>query len=61
VLNLIDSSKIRIASGTSLTLSEEGQQRFYYSNLNIYKEKIILLLKKLVIIQKSLEGLVLWL
>ena len=41
ILDLIDSGKIRIASGTSLTLSGEGQQRFY-SNLKRYKEKIIL-------------------
>lgn len=41
VLDLIDSGKIRIASGTSLTLSEEGQKRFY-SNLDRYKKKIIL-------------------
>ncbi|MBA7534483.1 Succinyl-CoA:coenzyme A transferase [subsurface metagenome] len=41
VLDLIDSGKIRIVSGTSLTLSEEGQKRFY-SNLDRYKKKIIL-------------------
>ena len=41
VLDLIDANKIRTASGTSLTLSEEGQQRFY-SNLDRYKKKIIL-------------------
>jgi len=41
ILDLIDSGKIRIASGTSLTFSEEGQQRFY-SNLKRYKEKMIL-------------------
>lgn len=41
VLDLIDSGKIRIASGTSLTLSEEGQKRFYI-NLDRYKKKIIL-------------------
>jgi len=41
VLDLIDSGKIRIASGTSLTFSEEGQKRFY-SNLERYKKKIIL-------------------
>ena len=41
VLDLIDSGKIRIASGTSLTFSEEGQKRFY-SNLDKYKKKIIL-------------------
>lgn len=41
VLDLIDSGKIRIASGTSLTLSEEGQKRFY-SNLDRYKKMIIL-------------------
>ena len=41
VLDLIDSGKIRIVSGTSLTLSEEGQKRFY-SNLDRYKKKVIL-------------------
>jgi len=41
VLDLIDGGKIRIASGTSLTFSEEGQQRFI-SNLEEYKRKIIL-------------------
>jgi len=41
VLDLIDSGKIRIASGTSLTLSEEGQKRFI-NNLEEYKRKIIL-------------------
>jgi len=41
VLDLIDSGKIRIASGTSLTLSEEGQQRFY-NNLDRHKKRIIL-------------------
>lgn len=41
VLDLIDSGKIRIASGTSLTFSKEGQQRFF-SNIKRYKEKIIL-------------------
>ncbi len=41
VLDLIDYNKIRIASGTSLTLSEEGQKRFY-SNLDRYKKRIIL-------------------
>ena len=41
VLDLIDSGKIKIASGTSLNLSEEGQQKFY-SNLDRYKKKIIL-------------------
>lgn len=41
VLDLIDSGKIRIASGTSLTLSQEGQQRFY-GNLERYKKRIIL-------------------
>ncbi len=41
VLDLIDSGKIRIATGTSLTFSKEGQQRFY-SNLDRYKKKIIL-------------------
>ena len=41
VLDLIDSDKIRIVSGTSLTFSEEGQKRFY-GNLDRYKKKIIL-------------------
>ena len=41
VLDLIDGGKIQIASGTSLTFSEEGQKRFY-SNLDRYKKKIIL-------------------
>ncbi|RXG62774.1 acetyl-CoA hydrolase/transferase family protein [Candidatus Atribacteria bacterium 1244-E10-H5-B2] len=41
VLDLIDSGKIRIASGTALTLSEEGQQRLI-NNLEEYKRKIIL-------------------
>jgi len=41
VLDLIDSGKIRIASGTSLTFSKEGQQRFI-NNLEEYKRKIIL-------------------
>ena len=41
VLDLIDSSKVRIASGTSLTFSKEGQQRFI-NNLEEYKMKIIL-------------------
>lgn len=41
VLDLIDSGKIRIASGTSLTFSKEGQQRFT-NNLEEYKRKIIL-------------------
>jgi len=41
VLDLIDYQKIRIASGTSLTLSQEGQQRFY-DNLDRYKKMIIL-------------------
>jgi len=41
VLDLIDSGKIRIASGTSLTLSKEGQQRFI-NNIEEYKKKIIL-------------------
>jgi len=36
-----DILKIGQASGTSLTLSEEGQKRFY-SNLDKYKKKIIL-------------------
>lgn len=41
VLDLIDSGKIRIASGTSLTFSKKGQQRFI-NNLEEYKRKIIL-------------------
>ena len=41
VLDLIDSGKIRIASGTSLTFSKEVQQRFT-NNLEEYKRKIIL-------------------
>ncbi len=41
VLDLIDRGKIRIASGTSLTFSKEGQQRFI-NNLEEYKRKIIL-------------------
>jgi succinyl-CoA:acetate CoA-transferase len=41
VFDLIDSGKIRIASGTSLTFSEKGQQRFI-NNLKKYKKKIIL-------------------
>jgi len=41
VLDLIDSDKIRIVSGTSLTFSEEGQKRFC-GNLDRYKKKIIL-------------------
>jgi len=41
VLDLIDSGKIKIVSGTSLTLSEEGQQRFI-NNLEEYKRKVIL-------------------
>ena len=41
VLDLIDHDKIRIVSGTSLTLSEDGQKKFF-NNLERYKEKIIL-------------------
>jgi len=41
VLDLIDSGKIRIASGTSLTFSKEGQQRFL-NKLEEYKRKIVL-------------------
>ena len=41
VLDLIDSGKVRIASGTSLIFSKEGQQRFI-NNLEEYKRKIIL-------------------
>jgi len=40
-LDLIDVNKIKVASGTSLTFSEEGQKRFY-TNLDKYKKKIIL-------------------
>ncbi len=41
VLDLIDSGKIGVVSGTSLTFSKEGQQRFI-NNLEEYKRKIIL-------------------
>jgi len=41
VLDLLDHGKFRIASGTSLTLSLEGQQRFI-NKLEEYKKKIIL-------------------
>ena len=41
VLDLIDNNRIRVASGTSLSFSEKGQQRFF-SNLGEYKKKIIL-------------------
>ena len=41
VLDLLDHGKFRITSGTSLTLSIEGQQRFI-DNLEQYKKKIIL-------------------
>jgi len=41
VLDLLDNGKFRIASGTSLTLSKEGQKRFT-NNLERYKKKIIL-------------------
>lgn len=41
VLDLLDEGKFRAASGTSLTLSKEGQQRFI-SNLHRYKKKVIL-------------------
>ena len=41
VLDLIDNGKIRVVSGTSLTLSEDGQKKLFNS-LERYKEKIIL-------------------
>ncbi|AGB19298.1 acetyl-CoA hydrolase/transferase family protein [Thermoanaerobacterium thermosaccharolyticum] len=41
VLDLIDADKVEKVSGTALTLSEEGLKRFY-TNINKYKEKIIL-------------------
>ncbi len=41
VLDLLDAGKLRFASGTSLTLSEEGLQRFN-ENINDYRQKIIL-------------------
>ena len=41
VLDLIDDDKIRIVSGTSLTLSEKGQRKFF-RDLEKYKKKIIL-------------------
>lgn len=41
VFDLIDADKIRIASGTSLTPSENGLIRFY-RNINRYRGKIIL-------------------
>jgi succinyl-CoA:acetate CoA-transferase len=41
VFDLIDAEKIRIASGTSITPSEEGLIRFY-NNIDRYKNKVIL-------------------
>ncbi|WP_330389200.1 acetyl-CoA hydrolase/transferase family protein [Alkaliphilus peptidifermentans] len=41
VLDLIDSDKVNIASGSSLTLSPKGLERFY-NNIAKYKDKIIL-------------------
>lgn len=41
VLDLIDSGKVNIASGSSLTLSPKGLQRFY-NNITRYKDKIVL-------------------
>lgn len=41
VLDLLDQGKFRVASGTSLTLSPEGQKRFR-DHLEQYKKKIIL-------------------
>ena len=41
VLDLIDNGKIKIVSGTSLTLSEDGQKKLF-NNLERYKKKIIL-------------------
>ncbi|HKL12364.1 MAG TPA: acetyl-CoA hydrolase/transferase family protein [Halanaerobiales bacterium] len=41
VLDLIDSGKINIASGTSITTSPAGYQRFL-DNIDFYKNKIIL-------------------
>ncbi|MFW5790476.1 MAG: acetyl-CoA hydrolase/transferase family protein [Bacillota bacterium] len=41
VLELIDCGKIEIASGTSITLSEDGKKQFQ-ENIGLYKDKIIL-------------------
>ncbi|ADL08567.1 succinate CoA transferase [Thermosediminibacter oceani DSM 16646] len=41
VFDLLDSGKMTIASGTSVTPSEEGLERFY-KNINFYRDKIIL-------------------
>jgi succinyl-CoA:acetate CoA-transferase len=41
VFDLIDADKIRIASGTSITPSEQGLERLY-KNIKHYKEKLIL-------------------
>lgn len=41
VLDLLDAGKLRFASGTSLTLSEEGLQRFN-ENIKNYRQRIIL-------------------
>lgn len=41
MLDLIDHGKLRFASGTSLTPSPEGLQRFY-ANLGTYRKKMIL-------------------
>ncbi|MGA8942355.1 MAG: acetyl-CoA hydrolase/transferase family protein [Thermoactinomyces sp.] len=41
VLDLLDAGKLRFASGTSLTLSEEGLKRFK-ENIERYRERIIL-------------------
>lgn len=41
ILDLIDVGKVNIVSGTSVTLSPEGLEKFY-KNLKLYNEKIIL-------------------
>ncbi|KYO66383.1 acetyl-CoA hydrolase/transferase family protein [Thermovenabulum gondwanense] len=41
VFDLLDSGKMVIASGTSVTPSEEGLERFY-QNIDFYRERIIL-------------------
>ncbi|WP_208974645.1 acetyl-CoA hydrolase/transferase family protein [Natronincola ferrireducens] len=41
VLDLIDNGTVKFASGSSLTLSPKGIERFY-NNINYYKEKILL-------------------
>jgi succinyl-CoA:acetate CoA-transferase len=41
MFDLIDAGKLLMASGTSITPSEEGQERFY-GNLNRYRERMIL-------------------